>query len=85
MPLLAPIRRPATAKQAAILAFCRAYHAEHGRLPSSRAIQAEFGHASQMAAMGQLWALVRRGLLAYDGKARLGERFSLNDLGLATG
>lgn len=50
MPLLAPIRRPATAKQAAILAFCRAYQAEHGRLPSSRAIQAELGHASQTAA-----------------------------------
>lgn len=77
MPCLAPIRRPATAKQAAILAFCQAEHAKTGRLPSSRAIQAHFGHASQTAAMMQLWALVRWGLLAYDGKARPGERFSL--------
>jgi SOS-response transcriptional repressor LexA len=77
MPVLAPITRPATAKQAAILAFCRASHAETGRLPSSRAIQAEFGHASQTAALGQLWALVRRGLLGYDGKAPGHARFKL--------
>lgn len=76
MPCLAPIRRPATAKQAAILAFCQAEHAKTGRLPSSRAV-AKFGHASQTAAMMQLWALVRRGLLGYDGKAALNERFSL--------
>lgn len=77
MPCLAPIRRPATAKQAAILAFCRASHAETGRLPSSRAIQAKFGHASQTAAMMQLWALVRRGLLGYDEMALSKNRFSL--------
>lgn len=78
MPILAPIRRPATAKQAAILAFCRAEHAKTGRLPSSQAIQAELGPASQTAAMLQLLALARRGLLAYNGKAPLNERFSLN-------
>lgn len=77
MPLLAPIRREATAKQAAILAFCQAHQAEHGRLPTSRAIQAKLGHASQTAAMMQLWALVRRGLLAYDGSKAKDQRFSL--------
>jgi SOS-response transcriptional repressor LexA len=77
MPVLAPITRPATAKQAAILAFCRSHYAKSGRLPSSRTVQAYFGHASQTAALGQLWALVRRGLLGYDGKAPLNERFSL--------
>lgn len=77
MPILAPITRPATAKQAAILAFCRASHAETGRLPSSRAIQAKFGHASQTAALFHLWALVRRGLLGYDGNALPKNRFTL--------
>lgn len=59
-----------TAKQATVLAYLHAFHAEEDRLPSTREIQATFGFASQTGATCHLKALAKHGLIEHRGCAR---------------
>lgn len=52
-----------TARQQEVLDFIRQYYQENGICPSSRILQAQFGFASQTAAMGHIDKLVRKGHL----------------------
>ena len=60
-----------TARQQELLDYLHDAHHENGVMPSTRALQAHFGFASQTAAMSHLRALERKGVIKrLPGKAR---------------
>jgi repressor LexA len=60
-----------TPRQREVLRFIEEFQLKHGVVPSTREIQAEFGFASQTAAMNHLRALERKGVIQRQrGKAR---------------
>jgi repressor LexA len=60
-----------TARQKEVLRFIEEFQLKHGVVPSTREIQAQFGFASQTAAMNHLRALERKGVIQRQpGKAR---------------
>jgi repressor LexA len=50
-----------TVRQREVLRFIEEFQLKHGVVPSTREIQAQFGFASQTAAMNHLRALERKG------------------------
>ena len=60
-----------TVRQREVLRFIEEFQLKHGVVPSTREIQAQFGFASQTAAMNHLRALERKGIIQRQpGKAR---------------
>jgi repressor LexA len=60
-----------TPRQREVLRFIEEFQLKHGVVPSTREIQAQFGFASQTAAMNHLRALERKGVIQRrPGKAR---------------
>ena len=63
-------RKPLTARQAQVLAFIQAFHAEHRIGLGIRDISQHFGFASQNGALAHLWPLRHRGYVTWtDGRA----------------
>lgn len=63
-------RKPLTARQAEVLAFIQAFHAEHRVGLGMRDIQKHFGLSSPNGALAHLWPLRHRGYVTWtDGRA----------------
>lgn len=58
---MATISSPITDNESAVLEFLRTFIEEKGYAPTTREIQAHFGHASQTSAVNYLLALERKG------------------------
>lgn len=56
-------KRPLTNKQSAVLEFVRKHRSEHGFMPTTREIQAQFGYGSQTAVVNHLIALEKKGFI----------------------